>query len=109
MLTAALPIVQVATRAWLSEYEENDPDALAQEAQRLLAERYPEGWYQNWSTCALYLPHADAILQYEFMNRTEAQAASRATLLLSTASYLRRSGRLETAEIRSRDSRQIHE
>ena len=108
MLIAALPIVQVATRAWLSEYEK-DRDALAQESQRLLAERFPEGWYQNWSTCALYLPHADAILQYKFTNQTEAQASSRATLLLSTASYLRRSGRLETAEIRSQDSKQIHE
>lgn len=101
-------LVQVATRAWLSEYE-NKHDASAQEAQRLLAERFPEGWYDNWLTCAMYLPHADAILHYHFSDKTEAQAALRATLLLNTSSYLRRQGRLEIAESRSLESKRIHQ
>lgn len=99
-------LVQVATRAWLSEYEKKH-DASAQEAQHLLAERFPEGWFENWSTCAKYLPHADAVLNYGSIGQTAAQAASRATLLLHTSSYLRKQGRLEIAESRSQESLQI--
>ena len=99
-------LVQVATRAWLSEYE-NKHSPSAQEAQRLLAERFPEGWYENWNICALYLPHADVVLKHNFVDSNEAQDAARAVLLLNTASYLRRQGRLEDAEVRSAESREI--
>ena len=99
-------LVQMATRAWLQEYEAT-AEGTATDALKLLALRFPNGTYENWSICAAYLPHADAILGYRFTERTKDLEAARAQLLLDTASYLRRQGRFGLAEMRSAESRDI--
>jgi len=101
-------LVQVATRAWLLEYE-GSAESTATDALKLLASRFPNGTYENWSTCAMYLPHADAILRYEFAERTKKHEAARGQLLLDTAAYLRRQGRLSPAKLRSAESMAIRE
>ena len=100
-------LVQLATRAWLLE-DGASAERIAAEALDLLSMKFPKGWYENWSTCSMFLPHADAIL-VSFSVRTDAHAASKAKLLLNTASYLRRQGRFEPAELRSAESKAIFE
>ena len=101
-------LVQVATRAWLQEYEGSAED-VAEEALSLLASRYPEGIYENWTICATYLPHADAVLRYNFIERTENLEAAKAQLLAYCSSYLRRQGNFGPAELRSAESWKIRE
>lgn len=101
-------LVQVATRAWLLEYE-GSAESTATDALKILASRFPNGTYENWSTCAMFLPHADAILRYKFADRTNEHEAARGQLLLDTAAYLRRQGRFGPAEMRSAESRAIRE
>lgn len=100
-------LVQVATRAWLLEYERS-ADTVAIEALNLLSARFPNGWYENWSICSQLIPHADAVLT-SFAQCAESQAASKAQLLLNTASYFRRQGRFEPAEVRSAEAKAIFE
>ena len=100
-------LVQVATRAWLLE-DEGSAESTAAEALDLLSTRFPNGWYENWNTCSMLLPHADAVLG-SFRERTDAHAASKAKLLLNTSSYLRRQGRFASAESRSAESKAIFE
>ena len=100
-------LVQIASRAWLAEYEHN-ADTVSVEALELLSSRFPDGWYENWSTCSTLLPHADAVLN-QFTTYNDLQAASKAQLLLHTASYLRRQGHYKPAELRSAEAKTIFE
>jgi len=101
-------LVQVATRAWLREHE-GSAETTATDALKLLASRFPNGNFENWSTCAIFLPHADAILRYKFAKRTKEHEIASSKLLLNTAVYLRRQGRFGPAEQRSAESRAIRE
>ena len=101
-------LVQMAMRAWLQEYEDS-AEVVAEKALYLLASKFPEGIYENWSICATYLPHVDAILGYEFIEQTKGRKAARAQLLVDSASYLRRQGRFGPAELRSVESKDIRE
>ena len=100
-------LVQIATRAWLSGFE-NKPDNIAARTLALLASRYPYGSDENWSTCAVYLPHAEAILRHNFADCIKANLIARATLLLNTSSYLRSQGRFDAAELEAEESMHIH-
>ena len=101
-------LVQVATLAWLRDFE-GSSEEVAGEALNLMSRKFPDGTFENWSICATYLPHADAVLRYKFAGPTKDVQAARAQLLVNTASYLRRQGRFEMAKMRSAESRQIRE
>ena len=100
-------LVQIATRAWLAEYE-NKRDQYAAEALSLLADRYPDGFFENWSTCAAYLPHAYSILRYNFAEKDASISIDRATLLLHLSSYLRRQGKFDDSERGAEESMALH-
>ncbi|KAL4986457.1 hypothetical protein BDW68DRAFT_178771 [Aspergillus falconensis] len=53
-------LVQLVLRKWLileSVYEEKSIQAM-----ELLGEVYPDATFENWGTCAAYLPHAQSVL-----------------------------------------------
>lgn len=100
-------LVQVGTRAWLQEIEGSAETTALAALSRLT--RFPQGTYENWATCAMYLPHADAILQYKFVSDTREVKRVRAELLVLTAAYLRRQGRFSPAKERSLEAKNIRE
>src|SRR5207249_242408 len=54
-------LAQLATRAWLTEYDKSGEEKWASEALILLSLRFPIGQYENWATCASQLPHAEMV------------------------------------------------
>lgn len=53
-------LVQLVLRKWLileEKYEEKSMQAM-----ELLDEIYPDATFENWGTCAIYLPHAQSVL-----------------------------------------------
>jgi tetratricopeptide (TPR) repeat protein len=96
-------LVQLATRAWLSECD-NGVERLASQALEILAANFPNGGYEHWTTCAAYLPHAEAVLSHRFGESSGTNKTARATLLLNTSRYFRGQGRFEAAEARAEKS-----
>lgn len=59
-------LVQVATREWLrldGKLKQQNEAAL-----RTLAEVYPKGEFEDWETCRMFEPHAQAVLENSQMN-----------------------------------------
>ena len=100
-------LVTVAVRAWLSEYE-NERAAIAAQVLETVCERFPGGFFDSWSTCRIYFPHAEAVLS----SSVGVQASSlhaRASLLLSMSTFLREQGKYEASELRAMESMEIFE
>lgn len=80
-------LVQVSTLRWLEM--QNEKRLWQEEALRVLAKKFPEGVFNAWETCALYLPHVNAVvdnltLKTEYVHELD--------LILRTARYLREQG-----------------
>ena len=59
-------LVQLATRKWL---EMQDKITSWQEkALSAVANMFPEGVFENWTTCESLLPHAQTVIQYGYTN-----------------------------------------
>jgi tetratricopeptide (TPR) repeat protein len=59
-------LVQVATRRWLESngsIQKWKSDAIAK-----MADKMPNGEYENWKICAILLPHAKEIITYQAVN-----------------------------------------
>ncbi|TPR03470.1 hypothetical protein CAN33_000295 [Aspergillus niger] len=55
-------LVQLTVRKWLIIEHEFEDKAI--HAMDILAESYPDAKFENWPTCAAYLPHAMSVLKY---------------------------------------------
>ena len=98
-------LVTVAVRAWLSEYE-NKRAAIAALVLETVSERFPQGFFDSWSTCRIYFPHAEEVLR----SSAGVQAPSlpaRASLLLNMSRFLREQGKYEASELRAVESMEI--
>ena len=100
-------LVTVAVRAWLSEYE-NKRAAIAAQILETVSERFPEGFFDSWSTCRIYLPHAEEVLSSSVGIQAQSLHA-RASLLLSMSTFLREQGKYEASELRAVESMEIFE
>ena len=100
-------LVTVAVRAWLSEYE-NKRAAVAAQVLEKVSERFPEGFFDSWSTCRIYLPHAEEVLSSSVGVQAPSSHA-RASLLLSMSTFLREQGKYEASELRAVESMEIFE
>ncbi|KAM0803118.1 hypothetical protein BDR22DRAFT_801976 [Usnea florida] len=100
-------LVTVAVRAWLSEYEDKGA-AIAARVLETVSEKFPEGFFDSWSTCRIYFPHAEAVLS----SSVGVQASSlhaRASLLLSMSTFLNEQGKYKASELRATESMEIFE
>ncbi|KAH0536061.1 hypothetical protein FGG08_007027 [Glutinoglossum americanum] len=100
-------LVQLATRIWLSRGDEGVKKASL--ALDLVARYLPSGEYKNWATCAVYLPHAEAILHSGCEEYPNANLKARATILLNASWYFRNRGQFERAETKADMSFRLRE
>src|SRR5947199_2785006 len=86
-------LVQIATRRWLKS------DCKIQEwkgkAIRKMAERFPNGEYENWITCGVLLPHAEEIIDFDLIEQEA--LLQRAIVLQNTAWYISARGNYNLA------------
>jgi tetratricopeptide (TPR) repeat protein len=100
------PLVQLATRLWLTENDnvaKKAPLALGL-ALESVARYFPNGEYEHWTTCKAYLPHAEAVLHSACEEYPNTNIYAQATILLNTSCYFRNTGNFELAEARARVS-----
>ena len=101
-------LVTVAVQGWLTEFEDKR-GTLAGQALRTVAESFPYGFFENWSTCRLYLPHAEAVLRSAFFESNNFVLHARAALLLNMSSYFRMQGQYEASQRGAEESMQLFE
>ena len=101
-------LVIVAVQGWLTEFE-GKRDDLAGQALKTVADKFPYGIFESWSTCRLYLPHAEAVLRSTVGQSNSSALHARATLLLNTSSYLRMQGQYEASQRGAEESMQLFE
>ncbi|KAJ9660144.1 hypothetical protein H2201_007051 [Coniosporium apollinis] len=88
-------LVQLVVRKWL--LIEDESQRWAETALLIVSRLYPDaGVYENWKTCAAYLPHAYAVLG--LTGFSEEVEVARADILHRTAYYLSEQGQLRQAE-----------
>src|SRR5947209_8374614 len=58
-------LVQIATRRWL----ESDGKILEWKGKAIkkIAECFPNGEYESWTTCGVLLPHAEEVINFDLM------------------------------------------
>ncbi len=86
-------LVQLATRRWLEM--QGTKEEWQKKALLVLADMFPAGNFESWTTCESLLPHAQAVTQYESANR--AFPARSAHLLRNMAQFDMTQGRYEIA------------
>ena len=99
-------LVTVAVRGWLTEFE-NKRDDLATQALEIVEHKFPNGFFESWSICRLYLPHAEAVLCSNFAESKDSVLRARASLLLKMSTYLRMQGQYDASERGAEESMKI--
>ena len=87
-------LVQLVTHKWLLKHGE--VEYWVDKALKVVSDLYPDGDFENWEICALYLPHAQAVIDYSKQPITEAEL--RSDLLVKVAIYLWGKGLWKEAE-----------
>jgi len=101
-------LVQLITHAWLAEYGKGTANQVSL-ALQLLATKFPTAKYENWLTCAAYLPHAETVVQYTLEHSSREDSIARAKLLLNSSSYFRSQGKLKDAKAKASESLGLYE
>ena len=89
-------LVQLATRSWLEM--QGTKENWQEKALLVLADMFPAGNFESWTTCESLLPHAQTVTQYE--NANEACPERFAHLLRNMAHFDMMQGRYEIAHTR---------
>ena len=101
-------LVTVAVQAWLSEYENRRGTIAAQVLERV-SHRFPDGYFESWSTCRIYFPHAEEVLRSSAALIQAESLHAKASLLLNLSVFLRTQGRYEASKLRAMESMQVFE
>lgn len=101
-------LVTVAVQNWLRNFEDKG-GILAGQALKTVADSFPYGYFESWSTCRLYLPHAEAVLRSACFESNNFVLHARATLLLNVSSYFRMQGQYEASQRGAEESMQLFE
>ena len=101
-------LVTLAVRNWLQNIEDKG-GTLAGQALKTVADNFPYGVFESWSTCRLYLPHAEAVLRSAYFEGNNFVRHARATLLLNMSSYFRMQGQYEASQRGAEESMQLFE
>jgi tetratricopeptide (TPR) repeat protein len=86
-------LVQFSTRKWLEL--RGKLDGWKEKYIILMADNYPEGWYENWKVCQELFPHASALTTYRPTDGNTLQAW--ATVLHNAALYAKEMGHYQKA------------
>ncbi|KAH0565091.1 hypothetical protein GP486_001509 [Trichoglossum hirsutum] len=97
-------LVQLSVHIWLEQQKEMSSQA--EKALALLTDRFPNGEHENRETCELFLPHAQAVLQHQFMSQSS--AIHRAILLHNIGWFDWRQGRYDLAHKKSLEAYEIN-
>ncbi|KAI9761267.1 MAG: hypothetical protein M1840_001991, partial [Geoglossum simile] len=97
-------LVQLSVHVWLEQQKEKSSQA--EKALALLADRFPNGEHENRETCESFLPHAQAVLQHQFMSQSS--VIHRATLLHNIGWFDWRQGRYDLAHKYSLEAYEIN-
>ena len=76
-------LVQLATRKWLNAH--GHIVKWNQEALVMISKAFPAGSYENWVTCAMLLPHVEAVLSCSLLDRDNVLA--KASIMHKLSSY----------------------
>lgn len=101
-------LVAVAVQGWLAEYA-NDRNERAALALHIVYDRFPDGFFESWTTCRAYLPHAESVLRYSTAQGDKTVFQERASLLLSMSTYLRMQGQFEASQLAAEESVRLFE
>ena len=101
-------LVTVAVQAWLSEYE-NTKEKIAVQILETISDRFPNGHFESWPTCRIYIPHAEEVLRSSAVMNRATSLRAQASLLLNMATFLHTQGRYEASELKAVDSIKIFE
>ena len=93
-------LVQLATRTWLHIHGEITK--WEKEAVTLLSESFPTGSHENWKICVALLPHAEAVLRYQYSEQE--YSLQQTKVLYNTAWYLWAQGNYDLALDRSQEA-----
>ncbi|KAH8665059.1 hypothetical protein BGZ60DRAFT_565234 [Tricladium varicosporioides] len=97
-------LVQSATRAWLTDQGALCNNLLS-EAIQIMSVEFPDCEFENWPTCALYLPHAESALSWHGkMGISSTDKIARADLLSKIARYYKAQGFYTLAKERAEES-----
>ncbi|KAL2816120.1 hypothetical protein BJX63DRAFT_430412 [Aspergillus granulosus] len=88
-------LVQLVLRKWLILEGQFEQESI--QAMKLLADVYPDATFENWATCASYLPHAHSVLSLIPEVQGEVRRR-RIHLQEGIAYYLWSQGRMQEAE-----------
>jgi len=80
-------LVHATTRAWVRKLEISVSSILQLSAFHAMASRFPGGDFENWNTCARYLPQAETILSGEPIEDSKELRQRRAAVLFRTGHY----------------------
>lgn len=90
-------LVQLATQRWLEL--QGTKEEWQKRALLVLADMFPPGDFENWTICESLMPHAQTVIQHEYVN--EACPEQFADLLVNMARFDMRQGRYGMACTRS--------
>jgi tetratricopeptide (TPR) repeat protein len=100
-------LVQSASRAWLMDQEALFKQ-LSSRVVQAVSTQFPNCEFENWSTCARYLPHAESILSHRLESGTEVDRRARAKLLANVSWYVKCQGNYSLARQRAEESLEIY-
>ena len=86
-------LVQLATRKWLEI--QGQTELWQGKALSVVANMFPNGIFENWTTCESLLPHARTVIPYGDTNGIHPEECS--NLLFNVADFDREQGRYQTA------------
>lgn len=95
--TLSMPrLVQLVTRNWLKRKQKLS--FYATQSLLIVSDNYPEGTFENRTTCTAYLPHATTVLSYKDIREDKLVRKSVANLLHRTAEHLSHEGKYRDSE-----------
>ncbi|MCJ1262558.1 hypothetical protein MMC22_002428 [Lobaria immixta] len=97
-------LVQLSTLKWLEM--QNEKPKWQERALGLLSANFPNGRFETWETCALYLPHVMIVIESLVLGPDHVNELG---LLVDTANYLRSQGHYDMAEQIIRQALELYE
>lgn len=101
-------LVQSATRTWLMGQQEKF-GLTSSQALKILSSKFPNGEFEDWESCAQYLPHAESVVSHVSEIGSETDRLARGKLLGNMAWYSKSQGHYIDARKLAERSIQVYE
>ena len=101
-------LVQIATRAWLSDQGVEKQVEITSRVIQALSSNFPSGEVESWGNCVRYLPHAESVLSRSIDFHPETGSVARAKLLTNVSWYLEGQGNYLAARSKIQEALDIY-